>query len=106
MRRLLLILTLFVATAVSTDAQTTWEEMNQHPAGVTIDRTDPDFIEITVNDGYVYVTTVKPVTIKIFSILGQLISQKTIPAGTSRTHIASRGIYILKVGATTRRITI
>lgn len=106
MKRLLLIFAIIAATAVTTGAQSAWEEMEQQPAGVTVDRSDPDYIDITVKDGYVYVTTTKPVTIKIFSILGQLISQKTVPAGTSRTHITSRGIYILKAGTTTRRITI
>ena len=107
MRKLLLILTLFTATVISTGAQSVWEEMEQHPAGVSVERTDTaDYLEITVKDGYVYVTTSKPVTIKIFSILGQLISQKQIPAGTSRTHITARGIYILKAGTTTKRITI
>ena len=43
---------------------------------------------------------------KIFSILGQLISSQQIPAGTHRCRIDSRGIYILKAGPITRRITI
>lgn len=106
MRKLLLILTVFAATVMTTGAQSVWEEMEQHPAGINVERTDTEYLEITVKDGYVYVTTSKPVTIKIFSILGQLISQKQIPAGTSRTHIAARGIYILKAGTTTKRITI
>ncbi len=86
-------------------AQRQWEEMESEL--VVTDRGDNgDVLDITVKDGYVYVTTSKPVTVKIFSILGQLISQKTIQPGTSRTRITARGIYILKVGSVTRRITI
>lgn len=100
-------LTILAATASATAAHTAWEEMEQRPAAdITIERPEGDTIEISVKDGYVYITTTKPVTVKIFSILGQLITQKTIPAGTSRTHIAARGIYILKTDTTTRRITI
>ena len=59
-----------------------------------------------VKDGWVYVTASKIVTIRIFSILGQPIITETMQPGTYRLHLASRGIYILKVGAVTRRITI
>lgn len=96
-------LTLSVTTTAF--AQRQWEEMESEL--VATDRGDnSDVLDITVKDSYVYVTTSKPVTVKIFSILGQLISQKTIQPGTSRTRISARGIYILKAGSVTRRITI
>ena len=63
-------------------------------------------IEINVKDGVVTVTTSKTVTIKIFTILGQMITSETIKPGTKKIHIESRGVYILKAGSITRRITI
>lgn len=87
-------------------AQRQWEEMETAPAAVERVEMQGDGIDITVKDGYVYVTTAKPVTVKIFSILGQLISQKAVEPGTWRTRITARGIYILKAGSVTRRITI
>lgn len=104
MRKYIVSILLLLATSAPLSAQKNWEEMES--AQIVAERIDSEFLEITVKDGYVYVTTSKPVTVKIFSILGQLISQKNIPAGTSRTHISSRGIYILKVGSVTKRITI
>lgn len=101
---LLLILLLLAAPAMPLSAQKNWEEMESEQ--IVAERADGEVLDITVKDGYVYVTTSRPVTVKIFSILGQLISQKTIPAGTSRTRITARGIYILKVGTITKRVTI
>lgn len=91
------------AAASSTGA---WEEINTSIPAIaqTID-SDSD-TDIAVHDGYIYIHTDKTVTVKIFSILGQLISQETVKAGTYRIRIHSRGIYILRAGTTTRRITI
>ena len=66
----------------------------------------PRPVEVVVRDGYIYVTTPRPASVKVLSILGQLISQQNIPAGTSRLRISARGIYILKVGSITKRVTI
>lgn len=100
-----ILLALMLAIAPLAEAQRQWEEMESEL--VVTDRGDgSDVLDISVRDGYVYVTTSKSVTVKIFSILGQLISQRTLRPGTTRTRISARGIYILKVGSVTRRITI
>lgn len=105
MKKYLAAIMLLLATSMPLSAQKNWEEMES--AQVVAERVaEGDVLEITVKDGYVYVTTSRPITVKIFSILGQLISQKTIPAGTSRTRITARGIYILKAGTVTKRVTI
>ncbi len=99
------ILMLLILSAPGVNAQRQWEEVASElviPDG----REDVEVLDISVREGYVYVTTSKPVTVKIFSILGQLIAQKNLPVGTSRTKISARGIYILKVGTVTRRVTI
>lgn len=82
-----------------------WEEMRQNQSA-QIERAEVEQIDVSVKDGYVYINTPRKVTVKIFSILGQLISQEEIPAGSYRLRLASRGIYILKAGPITRRITI
>lgn len=71
-----------------------------------VDLDDPDRIETTIRDGYIFITTAKPVTVRLYSILGQLISQQNIAAGTSRLKVNARGVYILKIGTITRRITV
>lgn len=105
---ILLFVTLLLCSApVHLEAQRQWEVMESEL--VVAGEREPstaDVLDITVKDGYVYVTTSRPVTVKIFSILGQLISEKELKPGTSRTRMTARGIYILKVGSQTRRITI
>ena len=78
-----------------------WETVDTVVESLSDDRED-----ITVRDQYIYLSTPRPVTAKLFTILGQPVTQAQLPAGTSRLRIDARGIYILKVGSLTRRITI
>ncbi|MDE6109612.1 MAG: hypothetical protein K2F72_04925 [Muribaculaceae bacterium] len=73
---------------------------------VAADNDSPVRLEATVRDGYVYVTLSRRAQVKIFTILGQTVSQAELPAGTSRLRMDGRGIYILKAGDTTVRITL
>lgn len=68
--------------------------------------TESEGAEITVSNGYIYVAVPKAMTVKVFSILGHLISQKSLPPGVSRLKIETRGIYIIKIGDKTHRVTI
>ena len=102
------IVSLLIAFAVTTTVianNRSWQE-TKPTEPTAIERTDSEQIEVYTRDGYIYITTTRPVTVKIFSILGQLISSEKIAAGTHRCRIDSRGIYILKAGPITRRITI
>jgi hypothetical protein len=92
--------------SISYAAQSTaWEDTTSIPAVAQSLDGDND-TAIAVHDGYIYIHTDRPTTVKVFSILGQLISQETVKTGTHRLRIQSRGIYILRFGTTTRRITI
>ncbi len=107
-RRFLIGLLVMVAVAVhGATTQPSWEEARDTATRTEMsERTESEQIEIYARDGYVYINTPHPTTVKIFSILGQLISQSDIPAGIYRQRIPSRGIYILKAGTITRRVTI
>lgn len=65
-----------------------------------------DGIDVAVRDNYIYVNTPRQVNVKVFTILGQLVSQGNLPPGVSRLRVNARGIYILKAGTVTRRVTI
>lgn len=78
-----------------------WELVTSSAQSEDIER-----IEVQVRDGYIYITTPRSLNVKIFSILGQLISSTKVQAGTSRLKVPARGIYILKAGTFTRRITV
>lgn len=73
------------------------------------DRTDlsgRENVEIENREGILYIAVNKPVKIEIYSILGQLITSKSVKPGTVRLTLNQRGVYILKAGSTTRRINL
>ena len=72
----------------------------------TVDNPDSERFDVRVRDGYIIVTTERAVNVKLFSILGQLISQQTLQPGVWRLKVKARGVYILKTDTTTRRVTV
>lgn len=100
----ILLLTLGTALTVPATAapaqKSRWEQVETAPGDLS------EELAVVVRDNYIYVTVYRPTAVKLFTILGQPVSQVTLPAGTSRFKVAARGIYILKAGSTTRRITI
>lgn len=106
-RRLHIILFLFIVLltagpAAVEAAAAAWERVEV----LRVDPSDDERIEIEVRDSYIYLSTNKPVTVKIFTILGQMVAQDKLPAGISRIKLAQRGMYILKAGSVTRRVNI
>lgn len=63
-------------------------------------------IEIRAARGVILVTTTHPVQIKIFTILGQLISSETVPAGTFQYTVSAHGVYIIKAGDLTCKVAL
>lgn len=106
MKRLLLILSIaaMLASAPAAEAAParTWESIEL----VAADNDSPLDVRVNVREGYVYVTVSRRTQVKLFTILGQTVSQTELPAGTSRLRVGARGIYILKAGDTTVRITL
>lgn len=103
-RLLIVMLLLLLAAPVMEARAAGWETVERT---ASVERVDNDpASDVVVRDGYLYVTVGRRVTVKVFTILGQLISQETLQPGTHRLKIASRGIYILRIGSTTRRVTI
>lgn len=100
---LLSICCLSVAAAESV----TWEQTDEAPRTAVMDRIDPEAgIAIATVGDHIYVEVARPVEVKLFTILGQLIGRRRLEPGTHRIRIASRGIYLIKAGSATRRIVI
>ncbi len=110
MRYLCLIVMFFLLSAaacLAAEPTPAWEQTAaSDPQATELQSDRDDRIDVTVREGYIYVTTPKPVTVRVMTILGQLISQQQVPAGTSRLRVTARGIYILKAGTVTKRVTI
>lgn len=63
-----------------------------------------DGVEITSQDGNIIVKVSHKAQVKVFTILGQLVSQAELNPGTSVLKLNSRGIYIVKVGNVTQKV--
>lgn len=109
MKRFLIMI--FIALASITfaneiNAQLQWRNVGNE----TISNTNPepqistDGIEIFSKDGNIVVKLQQKAQVKVFTILGQLVSQAELNAGTSVLKINSRGIYIVKVGNVTQKV--
>lgn len=108
MRQLLTILVVALWALTVSSAAPRWENVTT-PVSVlpqVEQRVDDNGVEVAVSEGYIYIGTTRPVTVKVFTILGQLISQESLTSGTHRLRMTARGVYILKIGPTTRRVTI
>ncbi len=104
MRKLLVILILGLTSLLS-EAAARWETVDAPDRMFTEMRSDPEAqAEMAVRDNFIYIAAPRPV--KVFTILGQLISQTTLPAGIHRLPMSAKGIYIIKIGSSTRRVTI
>lgn len=84
-----------------------WEVLSATEPNQNLDAGTAELLDVQVrDDGSVYITTDRSAKIEVFSILGQLITSKQVPAGTVRLTLGARGIYILKSGTATRRINL
>lgn len=83
-----------------------WELMKSAPKTESKLVIKESEIEVRTGRGVIIVTTSHPVQIKVFSILGQVISQETLPVGTSQLQIGSHGVFIVKVGDLTCKVAL
>lgn len=65
-----------------------------------------DGVEIYGNNGVITIKSNHKTTVRVFTILGQLVSTTSIQPGTTRIKVASRGIYIVKVDNITQKIAL
>ena len=109
MRRLLAILTLVLTLGLGNVAlaEIQWHETNREVTGMSLNnpRTS-DGIEIYCNNGTITIVTPKRITVRVYTILGQVVSQATLQPGASELHLSSRGIYLVRIGNITQKVAI
>lgn len=104
-RRLLIVLAVVIAVVAPLSSFAKgWEQVRSDVSGLNSVARAND-VEIRVSPGHVVVVASQSVQIKVFTILGQLVSNETIPAGISRFPL-SHGVYIVKVGDLTCKIAV
>lgn len=62
--------------------------------------------EVRSMPGIILVNVPRPAQIKVFSILGRLVSQETVPAGISQLSLGTHGLYIVKIGDLTCKVAL
>ncbi len=80
-----------------------WERMQEVSASELV---DADVISVQQRDGYIYVSNSRTVEVKVFSIVGRLISQAELKPGISRLKMNTKGLYIVKIGEKTLKIAV
>lgn len=102
MKRILVILAVIVSmtcSAATETQQAQWQELKH-----TI--TNDSDIDIFGRDGVIVIRTSRRIQVRVFTILGQLVSQTTLNPGESVLKVNSRGIYIVKVENRTQKVAL
>ena len=109
MRRLLVILAMVLTLGLQNVAlaEVQWRETNREAQGkIWNDPRTSDGIEIYGSNGTITIVTPKKITVRVYTILGQMVSQATLQAGTSELRLNSRGIYLVRIGNITQKVAI
>ena len=109
MKRLLAILTLMLALGMwnSSLAEIQWHETNREMTGKSLnDPRTSDGVKIYGSNGTITIVTPERITVRVYTILGQLVSQATLQPGTSELRLGSRGIYLVRIGNLTQKVAI
>lgn len=84
-----------------------WEVITTTDSGTAAGTDDnTPTLDVRTVGGQVYITVDRKCKVQVYTILGQLVTEKTVDSGTVRLSLGNRGIYILKTGTTTRRINL
>ena len=109
MRRLLVILTLVLALGLENVvlAEVQWRETNREVQGKSWnDPRTSDGVQIYGSNGTITIVTPKRITVRVYTILGQMVSQATLQPGTSELRLNSRGIFLVRIGSLTQKVAI
>ena len=109
MRRLLAILSIIFALGLGNTAlaEVQWHETNREVQGKSLnDPRTSDGVEIYGSNGVITIVTPKRITVRVYTILGQMISQAVLQPGTSELRLGSRGIYLVRIANITQKVAI
>ncbi len=109
MRRLIAILTLGLVLGLGNAAlaEIQWHETNRDVQGKTWnDPRTSDGIQIYGSNGTITIVTPRRINVRVYTILGQMVSQATLQPGTSELRLGSRGIYLVRIGNLTQKVAI
>lgn len=82
-----------------------WESLKSEPENMKTVVKETE-IEVKALPGTLVVVSNRPVQVKVFTILGQLVSSDNIGAGVSRFQVNAHGVYIIKIGDLTCKVAL
>ncbi len=100
-----LVMVALSAVTFTASAAPAWEKIASAPSEI-VESVEGSTVEAKVADGAVVLSIGSKTDVKVFTILGQLVAHRTLEAGVWRLPLSARGIYILKAGSSTYRLTI
>ena len=109
MKRLLVILALVLTLGLENVAlaEVQWRETNREVQGKSWnDPRTSDGVQIYGSNGTITIVTPKRITVRVYTILGQMVSQATLQPGTSELRLNSRGIFLVRIGSLTQKVAI
>ena len=81
-----ILIAIFAAAVMAVDTAAAPGPPRWETVDTVVESLSDDRVDITVRDHYIYVSTPRPVTAKLFTILGQPVTQAQLPAGTQDAH--------------------
>ncbi|MDE6027767.1 MAG: T9SS type A sorting domain-containing protein [Muribaculaceae bacterium] len=105
-RKYLMLLLVAVFLAIPAEgASNKWEVLKaeRSDAKTVVKETE---IEIKTASSTIIVTSNHSVQIKVFTILGRLLNNETLPAGTNQLTLPAHGVYIVKIGNLTCKVAV
>lgn len=82
-----------------------WEPLKSEPSDLKTVVKESE-VEIKTSSGTIVITSPQPVQVKVFTILGQKVSDGTVGPGIVRLQVGSHGVYIIKVGERTVKVAL
>lgn len=83
----------------------TWETVKTEICDAKSVVKDTDF-EIMTAPSAIIIHANRQINVKVFTILGRLVSSENVAPGTSRLPIGAHGVYIVKVGDLTCKVAV
>lgn len=97
---------MLLASSGTVQAAKNWESTRNErfSEGRIVTRTTE--IEISTLPGVIMINSNRPVQVKVFSVLGQLVSSATLPSGVSQLNLGTHGVFIVKAGDVTCKVAL
>lgn len=101
----LLVAAILSMAPAAVSAAPKWESVKSERADAKSVVKDTE-LEIKTASSTIIVTTNHSVQIKVFTILGRLVSSETLQPGTSQIQLPAHGVYIVKAAGLTCKVAI